>query len=110
MTHAKLVKAHRMGKGARIHLTHEELQGAGLLDVIKKGVQFVSKHAGVLKPLATAVLDTGAHFIGPAATPYREGIRSLTGVGVKPRAKKPKRKTAKRAVGGSLIPAGYSGF
>lgn len=114
-THKKLVKAYHARKGARVHLTESELEGTGLFDVIKKGVQFVAKHADVLKPLATTVLDTGAHFI-PGAAPYRETIRKYTGVGIKRRIAKrkvtPRRISGshKKMSGGSLVPAGYAGF
>ncbi len=115
-TQKKLLKAHRAKKGARVHITPAELEGTGLMDVIKKVGSFVQKHGNVLKPLATAGLDTLSHFV-PATTPYREGFRDLTGVGVKPRkapAKKRKAPTRRRIsnkmTGSGLIPAGYGGF
>ena len=77
----KIHKAHRGRRGVRVHLTHAELHGTGLLDSIKKGVNFVRKHAGVLKPIASAVLDAGAHFF-PEASPLRQQVRHYTGVGI----------------------------
>jgi len=125
-THKKLARAYHARKGARVHLTHAELEGTGFLDTIRKVGQFIGQHANVLKPLATAALDAGAHFI-PAAAPIREGIRKYTGVGIARRAThsltgpRPRRRAsithslagprpAHHAVGGGIVPAGYAGF
>jgi len=105
LTRKKLVQAYKAKKGARVHITESELEGTGLLDFAKKAFSFVKKNANVLKPLATAVLDTGAQLV-PSLQPAREGVRNLTGVGT--RRKAPMRRKA--ACGKGIIPAGYAGF
>jgi len=112
-THKKITKAYRARKGVRVQFTPAELEGTGFMDFIKKAGEFIVKNKNVLKPLATAVLDTGAQFI-PGAAPYREGIRKFTGVGIKPRKAPVRRKRAtvpKSSMNGrGVIPAGYAGF
>ena len=77
----KIHKAHRKGAGIRVQLTEPELHGTGLLDSIKKGIKWIGQHSGVLKPLASAALDAGAHFF-PGAQGARSMVRDLTGVGI----------------------------
>ena len=77
-THKKLVAAHRARKGSRIHLTHHELAGSGFLDFIKtiaspvlSGLQGVAKE---IFPSHAGTIDS-----------IRNGIRTATGYGLKPR-------------------------
>jgi hypothetical protein len=99
------MKAHRLRKGARVHLTESELEGTGLLDVLKKVGRFFVKNKTILKPIASAVLDAGAAMY-PQFAPARGAIKASTGVGIKRRAA-PKRRSMR---GEGIIPAGYGGF
>jgi hypothetical protein len=108
-TYKKLAKAHTARKGARVHLTEAELEGTGLMDVVRKIGAFISKHKAIIKPIASAVLDVGATAYPAFAAP-RAQIRQLTGVGVAPKRKAPKRKAPKCMAGRGVIPAGYAGF
>ena len=75
-THKKLVAAHKARKGARIHLTHHELAGAGFLDVLKSVASPVlSGLAGVAGELFPSHKDT--------INKVREGVRTATGYGIK---------------------------
>lgn len=127
----KLHRAHRARKGVRLHLTHHELEGTGLLDWLKKAGSWVSKHSGVLKPIASAALDAGSYFF-PEAMPARAFIKKTTGVGIHPshagiagfshgmdpmmhheshfKTVTHHKKKAKKSKGRGIIPAGYSGF
>jgi hypothetical protein len=85
-THKKLVAAHKARKGARIHLTHHELAGAGFLDVLKSVASPVlSGIAGVAGELFPSHKDT--------INKVREGVRTATGYGIK---KHPKKKSPKK--------------
>lgn len=86
-THKKLVAAHKARKGARIHLTHHELAGAGFLDVLKSVASPVlSGLAGVAGELFPSHKDT--------INKVREGVRTATGYGIKKHTKHGKKKVA----------------
>ena len=77
-THKKILHAHKHHKGARIHITHHELHGAGFLDVIKK---IASPVLSGLSAVAGEILPQYKDTIGKV----REGIRTATGYGLKPK-------------------------
>lgn len=77
-THKKLHAAHRARRGARIHITHAELAGSGFLDILKKVASPVlSGLAGVAGELFPSHKDT--------INKVREGVRTATGYGLRPR-------------------------
>jgi hypothetical protein len=77
-THKKLILAHKKGTGSRIHLTIDELSGAGFMDILKKVASPVlSGLQGVAKELFPSHANT--------IDSVREGIRGATGYGLKPR-------------------------
>lgn len=89
----KLHHAHRHRKGVRIHLSHEELTGAGLLDFAKKagtaisnGLQTVGRtiynNRDKILPVLSSVADI-ASTLNPEFTPVRALAKDLTGYGLK---------------------------
>jgi hypothetical protein len=92
-TMRKLKHAHEHHKGVRIHLSHEELHGAGLLDFVKKagsaisnGLQTVGKtiynNRDKILPVLGSVADIAAT-VQPEFAPYRAFAKDITGVGFK---------------------------
>jgi hypothetical protein len=87
MQHEKVSQAHRKGKGVDIiispgelhHSMHSGMHGTGIWDSIKNGLSTVWRYA---KPVLGAVGDAIA-YSNPELAPLREGVRNITGVGLK---------------------------
>lgn len=87
LQHQKLSMAHHKGKGSDLHVSDGELaatinsglQGTGIWDTIKEGLSSVWKY---VKPVLSGVGDAIA-YSNPELMPLREGIRGVTGVGLK---------------------------
>ena len=87
MQHEKVSQAHRRGKGVDIivspgelhHSMHSGMHGTGIWDSIKNGLSTVWQYA---KPVLGAVGDAIA-YSNPELAGLREGVRGLTGVGLK---------------------------
>ncbi len=80
-THKRLMKAKRDNKGSRLQMGQHELQQSGSLwDTIKSGLSSVWKYA---KPVLSGIGDA-VSYANPELVPLREGVRKLTGVGIRP--------------------------
>ena len=77
LEHTKLLHSRKHGKGMRLGpLSHEEIHASGSLwDTIKTGF---NKY---VKPVLSGVGDAIA-YANPELAPLREGVRSITGVGL----------------------------
>lgn len=77
-TYKRLMKAKRDGKGSRLQMGQHELQQSGSLwDTIKAGFNTY------VKPVLSGIGDAIA-YSNPELAPIREGVRKLTGVGIRP--------------------------
>jgi hypothetical protein len=91
--HHKLSMNHAKNKGMDLAITPGEMsatiesgiEGTGVWDSIKNGLSTVWKY---VKPVVSGIGDAIA-YTNPELAPLREGVRSITGVGLK---KKEKRK------------------
>jgi len=127
----KLHKAHKSGRGTRLHITQHECQGSGIWDWIKKGAKFVSDNWSDIQPYVSKAVDFGANQLAQSAGQYapivRSGralLKSTTGVGINMhpthfpgqhefQMRTHKKKTThkkKQSHGYGIIPAGYSSF
>jgi len=87
LQHKLISAAHHKGKGSDLHVSDGELaasinsglHGTGIWDSIKNGLSSVWKY---VKPALGAVGDAIA-YSNPELAPLREGVRSITGVGIK---------------------------
>ncbi|TYZ65680.1 hypothetical protein PybrP1_000606 [[Pythium] brassicae (nom. inval.)] len=94
--HEKILKAKKLGKGTRVHLSPEammhtaDMEGGSLGDTLKSIWSFVKKDLWPsIKPAVSGVLDAAVQPVATALGPYgvaapagRALIRNLTGVGM----------------------------
>ena len=120
LQHDRVMKANRSKKGVRLHLTAPELEGSGILDILKS----------IASPVLSGLAGVGKEiFPSHAGTidKIREGIRTATGYGLnssngfshgsnlgafpanKVSSTNGMRKTKKKPMkkGSGIIPAGY---
>lgn len=121
--HDRVMKANRSKKGVRLYLTAPELEGSGILDILKSvaspvlsglagvGKEIFPSHAGTIDKIREGIRTaTGyglnsngfSHGSNLGAFPANK-VSSANGMGIKMR--KTKKKPMKK--GSGIIPAGY---
>ena len=91
VNYQQIQKAMKHNRGVTLQISPGEieatkssdLQGTGIFDFVKKGWDWVKNNWSSIKPVVSTIADVIAPTLGPEAVAVRQGVKAITGVGLK---------------------------